>query len=54
MKQVYINKIEYYLPPKIESNKQLLETTGKDENKIKSMIKKNKRCLSDTMNNTSL
>ena len=40
MKQAYINKIEYYLPPKQENNMNLLKMAGKDNYKIKKMIKK--------------
>ena len=35
MKQAYINKIEYYLPPKQENNKNLLKMAGKNNYKIK-------------------
>ena len=40
MRQAYINKIEYYLPPQQESNANLLKMAGKDKYKIKKMIKK--------------
>ncbi len=40
MKKAYINKIEYYLPPKQENNINLLKMAGKDNYKIKKMIKK--------------
>ena len=40
MKQVYINKIEYYLPSKKESNSQVLRMAGKNKYDIQKMIKK--------------
>ena len=40
MKQAYINKIEYYLPPKQENNINLLKMAGKDNYKIN-------RCLTE-------
>ena len=41
MKQVYINKIEYFLPPLKESNKSVLKLSGRNETDIKKMIDKN-------------
>ena len=40
MRQAYINKVEYYLPPQKESNAHLLKMAGKDKYKIKKMIEK--------------
>ena len=40
MKQVYVNKIEYYLPSKKESNSQVLRRAWKNKYDIKKMIKK--------------
>ena len=40
MQQVYINKIEYYLPLKKESNAQILRMAGKNKYDIQKMIKK--------------
>jgi len=40
MKQVYINKIEHYLPLKKESNAQILKMVGRNKHDIQKMIKK--------------
>jgi len=40
MKQVYINKIEYFLPPLKESNKSVLKLSGRNEADIKKIIDK--------------
>ena len=34
MKNVYINKVEYYLPEQKESNAQILKLAGKDKYEI--------------------
>ena len=40
MKNVYINKVEYYLPKQKESNAQILKMAGKDKYEIKKWINK--------------
>ena len=40
MKNVYINKVEYYLPEQKESNAQILKMAGKDKYEIKKWINK--------------
>ena len=40
MKNVYINKVEYYLPEQKESNAQILKLAGKDKYEIKKWINK--------------
>ena len=40
MKQVYINRVEHYLPPEKETNKKILKLSGVRKDKIIRMIKK--------------
>jgi 3-oxoacyl-[acyl-carrier-protein] synthase-3 len=40
MKQVYINRVEHYLPPEKETNKKILKLSGVRKGKIIRMIKK--------------
>ena len=40
MKQVYINRVEHYLPPEKETNQKILKLSGVSKNKITRMVKK--------------